>query len=123
MGRPTPAVLFLQPENSGKTLDALAWVPFVPTAIDRLGGVLRVDESHQVQVLLGLGGRLVVEAGAGQAQQFALPADAQFRMADLDQRPLGLNRGRQIFFSPSPAPFGAGRSARRAGLVAPRGPW
>src|SRR6266404_5894398 len=50
------------------------------------GGPLLLADYHQV--LLALARRLVVETGAGQAQQLALPVDAQLRLARLHQGPL-----------------------------------
>ena len=50
-------------------------------------------------------GRLVVQTGAAQSQQLALPADAQLRVPGLDQRPQLLSRRGRLFFSATPAPF------------------
>ena len=55
-----------------------------PTAEERVGRVLFIDRP---QVLVRLGGRLVVQFGAAQPQQFALPPHAQRRVVHLDQKP------------------------------------
>ena len=73
-----------------------------PAAEERVGGVLLVDQPHQPQVLRRLGRRLVVQAGAAQPQQFALPAHAQLRVVGLDQRPqLAQANGPTFFLSHS----------------------
>src|ERR1700730_3439892 len=66
-------------------------------AEERAVGVLLVDQLHQVEVLRCLRCRLVIQAGATQPQQLALPTNAQLRVVDLHQRPLQL-RGLGHFF-------------------------
>ena len=73
----------------------------LPAPEERVGRVLLVDEPHQRQVLGRFWDRLVVQGRAGEPDQLALPADAQLGVVLVDQAPLGLSRGRQIFFSPS----------------------
>src|SRR5260370_190415 len=46
-----------------------------PAAVERAGGLLFVDQSHQPQILGSRAGRLVVEGRAVQPQQLALSAD------------------------------------------------
>ena len=58
-----------------------------PATEEGVGGVLSVDEPHQPQVLRRLGRRLVVQAGAAQAEEFALPPHTQLRVVGLDQGP------------------------------------
>jgi hypothetical protein len=55
-------------------------------AVERVSRVLLVDPPHQSQILGRLAGRLVGEARSVQAEQLALAADTQGRVADLDQR-------------------------------------
>src|SRR5262249_43987871 len=72
-----------------------------PAPVERAPRVLLVDPPHQGQVLGRLGGRLVVERRRFQADQLALPADAQLGVALVDQAPPGVSRGRQLFFTQS----------------------
>src|SRR5690606_24698422 len=73
------------------------------------------------QVVGGFARRLVVQAGAVDPQQFALLADAEVRVVRLDPTPPRWDVRLQIFFSPRPAPSGAGRSARRVRPAPSRG--
>jgi site-specific DNA recombinase len=75
-----------------------------PAAEERVGRVLPVDQRHQPQVVRRLRGRLVIQAGAAQPQQRALPADAQLRVTGLDERPQLVRRAGRLFFSATPAP-------------------
>jgi hypothetical protein len=58
-----------------------------PTAEERVGGILPVEQPHQPQVRYRLGRRLIVQAGVAQAEQLALPPDTQLRVVGLDQGP------------------------------------
>jgi site-specific DNA recombinase len=69
-----------------------------PTTEEGVGGVLLVDQPHQPQVLRRLGRRLIVQAGAGQPQQFALPPHTQLRVVRLDQRSQLVRRSVRLFF-------------------------
>jgi site-specific DNA recombinase len=69
-----------------------------PAAEEGMVGVLPVDQPHQPQVRGVGGGRPVVEAGAVQAEQLALAAQAQGGVIDLDQGSLALSQRRQLFF-------------------------
>jgi hypothetical protein len=82
---------------------------------------IEIDESPHATVtgcriwnahFLRLRHRRVVERTAGQSQQLALPTHAQPAAVLGDQRPLGLSRTGQLFFSTTPAPSSAARSAR-----------
>ena len=95
-------------------------------AVKRRSQILLVDPPHQRQVLRRLAGRLVVTRAARQAEQLALPGDAQAcRCLVSMHRRLRLSRARQIFFSTTRPPSSGGRSARNSscslagGLVAP----
>lgn len=68
--------------------------------IERRFQVLLVDQAHQAQVELALTRRLVVIRRARQADQFALPPQAERVVTRLHQGSLGLNRNRQLFFEP-----------------------
>src|SRR5438874_371138 len=72
-----------------------------PAAQEGVGGVRRVEPPHQPQALRRLGRRLVVQAGAAQAEQLALPPDTQLRVAGLDQGPQPLRRSVRLFLSHS----------------------
>src|SRR5262245_20678653 len=69
-----------------------------PAAVERTFCVLLIDPSHQPQVFGYHTGRLVVKTRPVQLEQFALTADTQLEMADLDQWPLPFSRRRQLFF-------------------------
>ncbi len=51
-----------------------------PTAVERGAHELLVDQPHQAQVLLRLGGRLKVVARLGDIHEFALSTDAQINI-------------------------------------------
>ncbi len=69
-----------------------------PAAQERVGRVLLVEQLHQPQVLRCLRRCLVVQAGAAQPQQRALPPHAQLRVARLDQTPQLFRRAGRLFF-------------------------
>lgn len=68
-------------------------------AEERIRQIGLVDHPHQAQVRVGLGLRLVIVAGPGQAEQFALPGDRQLGMLRFDHAAALLNaRAGQLFF-------------------------
>src|SRR5512135_3096029 len=107
-GGPRPGEERLQAHHSHEPLD--------PLAIDRLPGTLQtrrhppaavergleellVDQPHQAQVFLRLGGRWEIVARSVEAQEFALSTDAQMTIRWFDQGPLEVSRRGQLFFS------------------------
>src|SRR5512135_756510 len=106
-GGPRPGEQRLQAHHSHEPLD--------PLAIDRLPGTLQtrrhppaavergleellVDQPHQAQVFLRLGGRWEIVARSVEAQEFALSTDAQMTIRWFDQGPLEVSRRGQLFF-------------------------
>ena len=79
---------------------------------ERCLGILFVDHAHQVEVKRALRNRPIVERGAVQAEQFALPPNTEVGMSQLNHGALLYNRRGQLFFSTTPAPSSAARSAR-----------
>ena len=67
-------------------------------AVERMPGVLLVQQTHQPQVRGRFLGGLVVQAGPSQTQQLALPTHAQLGMILVDQATLVSYRDRQLFF-------------------------
>src|SRR6266567_4774028 len=67
-------------------------------AVKRRPRVLFIQQTHQQQIFLTFGYRLVVITGASQTQQLALCSNAQIRMPWLNQRSFGLNAVLLIFF-------------------------
>lgn len=76
------------PEPSGHLRNAKKRVP----------GILFVDQAHQMQILRALRHRFVVITGAGQSDQFALPADADCPVPRVYQQSLMFSREFQTFF-------------------------
>ena len=77
----------------------------VPAAEERGLQVLRIDQSHQLQVLRRLGNRLVVQPGTVNIPQRALPPHTQCRMIPVDPAQTPLTARRQLFLSHSSSTF------------------
>src|SRR5262249_58936281 len=75
-----------------------------PAAVEWGPEELLADQPHQPQVLLRRGGRPEVVGRSAEAQQIALPPDAQMRILGFDQGPLEVSRRGQLFFSTTRAP-------------------
>jgi site-specific DNA recombinase len=106
-----PLVNRLQPHCPQQPPGPLG-VDFVPQAaqvgrhpqhtVARRPRVLLVQQAHQREVLRAFARRAVVQAGAVQAQQLALPADAEPRVLRIDQPPpRGYGLACDFFFSQS----------------------
>ena len=72
-----------------------------PAPVERAGRVRLVDPPHQGQVLGRLPGRLPVVGRPTQADQLALPADAQLGVPGVDQGPPLVSRTGPLFIPPS----------------------
>ena len=96
--------------GAGEQVNVLRLTPWLglkprghsPRAVKRSAQVLAVQQRHQLQFVGVNRRRLIVERSAVEPQQLTLPADADIRMAWLDQVPLALSRGVPLFFSSSP---------------------
>ena len=69
-----------------------------PNAVERCQRVLLIEQAHQLQVLLALRLRLIIEACARQPDQLALPGKAQAFVRRLNQQPFFFSRTSQLFF-------------------------
>jgi hypothetical protein len=89
-------------QNAHQPLDALAVDSqrhrHAAAAEERAVQIQFVQSPEQTQVLLALRPRLIVVAGAWQAEQLALPQDAQLGMLRVDPSAAVFNRGGQLFF-------------------------
>lgn len=67
-------------------------------AVERMPGVLLVEQTHQPQVRGCFLSSLIVQARPSQTEQLALPPHAQLGMILVDQATLVSYRDRQLFF-------------------------
>jgi hypothetical protein len=88
----------------------------LPAAIERRPGILLIQQPHQQQVLRALAHRLVVQAGAVDAQQLALSPHTDLRVAPIHQRPHLVNRACRLFLSQSSSTFSRPISSYSASL-------